>query len=109
MKSSIWLPALIIVFVYIVVFILQHRKRKQLQQYWNVEIGMSEEMMLQIMGNGFNRSLLKNGRVKYEWRINASSSGYSYKGYSTRYYSGVKKVSIYVRAGYVEEVLPYNV
>lgn len=85
------------------------KKQKQLRRYWDINIGMSEQTMLSIMGSGYNRSLLKNGRVKYEWRINASSYGTSYKGISARTYTGVKKVTIYTKAGYVEEVKPYNV
>lgn len=85
------------------------KKVEQLQRYWEVQIGMPEQLMLEIMGEGYNRSLLKNNRVKYEWRINASSYGSSYKGFSTRSYSGVKKVTIYTKNGVVEEVKPYNV
>ena len=70
---------------------------------------MTENEMLDIMGDGFNRSLLKNNRIKYEWRINASSYGSSFKGFSTGSYSGVKKVTIYTKNGLVEEVKPYNV
>lgn len=70
---------------------------------------MSEDEMLSIMGGGYNKSLLKNNRVKYEWRINATSSSYSSKGFSTRVYNGVKKVDIMVKDGLVEEVKPYNV
>lgn len=44
------------------------KQLEQLQRYWNVEIGMPEEEMLDIMGEGYNRSFLKNNRVKYEWR-----------------------------------------
>lgn len=85
------------------------KQLEQLQRYWDVEIGMSEEEMIDIMGEGYNRSLLKNNRVKYEWRINATSVGSSYKGTSFRSYSGVKKVTIYTKNGFVEEVKPYNV
>ena len=85
------------------------QRLEQLQRYWDVQIGMPEYIMLDIMGDGYNRSLLKNNRVKYEWRINASSYGSSYKGISTRSYSGVKKVTIYCKDGYVEEIKPYNV
>ena len=85
------------------------KQLEQLQRYWNVEIGMPEEEMLDIMGEGYNRSFLKNNRVKYEWRINATSVGSSYKGTSFRSYSGVKKVTIYTKNGFVEEVKPYNV
>lgn len=100
------------VVVFGVVFISVAKKNKQLEQlqrYWDVEIGMTEEEMLDIMGEDFNRSLLKNNRVKYEWRINATSRGTSYKGISYREYSGVKKVTIYLRNGIVVEVRPYNV
>ena len=85
------------------------KKLKQLQKYWDIKIRMSEHRMLDIMGDGYNRSLLKNGRMKYEWRINAKSYGSSYRGFSNRSYSGVKKVIIYVQNGVVEEVKPYNV
>ena len=85
------------------------KQLEQLQRYWDVKIGMSEKEMLDIMGVGYNRSFLKNNRVKYEWRINATSVGSSYKGISFRSYSGVKKVSIYTKNGFVEEVRPYNV
>ena len=70
---------------------------------------MKESEMLSIMGGGYNRSLLKNNRIKYEWRINATSTGVSNRGVSSRSYSGVKKVDIYTKDGYVEEVRPYNV
>ena len=93
----------------IIAFKIGNKKLKQLQRYWDVEIGMSENNMLDIMGDGYNRSLLKNNRIKYEWRINAKSYGTSYKGVSTRTYYGVKKVTIYTKDGFVEEVTPYNV
>jgi hypothetical protein len=83
--------------------------KEQLRRYTEIQLGMSEDIMLHIMGDGYNRSLLKNGRIKYEWRINATSTGYSYKGVSSRSYSGVQKVTIYVKNGAVEEVKPYNV
>ena len=82
-----------------------YRKKIQLENYWDIEIGMPESEMLKIMGNGYNRSLLKNNRVKYEWRINATSYGSG----NTRSYSGIKKVTIYTKDGYVEEVKPYNI
>ena len=99
----------LILLVSLIAYGVGHQKVEQLQRYWNVQIGMTENVMLDIMGDGYNRSLLKNNRVKYEWRINASSYGASYKGISTRQYSGVKKVTIYVKDGLVEEVKPYNV
>lgn len=85
------------------------KRVEKLRRYWDVQIGMLEHQMLDIMGGGYSRSLLKNNRTKYEWRINGSSYGSSYKGMSVRTYTGVKKVTIYTRDGYVEEVKPYNV
>ena len=96
--------------VFIVDAIVSHqRKLEQLQRYWEIEIGMPEDEMLDIMGEGYSRSLLKNNRVKYEWRINATSYGSSYNGSSTRTYSGVKKVTIYTVNGFVESILSHNV
>lgn len=93
----------------VIAFCIGIKKHRQLQRYWDIEIGMTEDEMLDIMGDGSNRSLLKNNRIKYEWRINASSYGSSYKGFSSRSYLGVKKVTIYTKNGFVEEVKPYNV
>lgn len=85
------------------------RKREKLRRYQKVEIGMSENEMLDIMGDGYNRSLLQNNRVKYEWCMKASSAAYYDRGVSTRSYSGDRKVDIYVKDGYVEEIIPDNV
>ena len=87
----------------------QFEKLEQLQRYWDIELGMPEEKMLNIMGEGYSRSLLKNNRVKYEWRINAYSYGSYHGSISTRIYSGIKKVTIYTQNGLVEEVRPHNV
>ena len=74
-----------------------------------ITLGMPEDEMLAIMGNRYNKSLLKNNRVKYEWRYsNGGSYGSSFKGFSTRFYSGVRKVDIYCKNGFVKEVKPYN-
>lgn len=76
----------------------------------NITLGMPQQQMLSIMGSGYNRSLLKNNRTKYEWRFSyAHNTGTSYRGISSRTYSGVRKVAIYCKDGYVEEVKPYNV
>ena len=111
-NAIIWITVIMIaVFVifFVIAYSIENKKLEQLQRYWDVKIGMSEAEMLAIMGDGFNRSLLKNNLVKYEWRINASSYGSSYKGVSIKSYSGVKKVTIYTKNGFVEEVRPYNV
>ena len=101
---------IILLFAMILLSIINSiRKKEQLRRYQNINTGMSEAEMLSIMGNGYNKSLLENNRTKYEWRINATSKGYSYRGFSSRSYSGVHKVTIMVKDGVVEEVRPYNV
>lgn len=102
----------IIYFILIVLFLLFFygifsiaAKRLQLKKYSRIELGMLEEEMLNIMGGGYNKSLLKNGSVKYEWRLNGTSSSAG----GVRSYSGVKKVDIYCKEGEVIEVRPYNV
>ena len=99
---KIWVALLVLAIVAIVVSIY---RRIKLKRYKKVTLNMTEEEMLSIMGRGFNKSTLKDNRVKYEWRINASS--YSSKGIRT--YSGVRKVDIYVKDGLVEEIKPHNV
>lgn len=53
--------------------------------------------------------------TKYEWRINGSSyttsrpANYGGVHYADTYYSGVKKLDIYVKDGLVEEIRPYNI
>ena len=63
-----------------------------------ISLGMSESEMFKIMGRRYNKSLLKNNRVKYEWR-------YSNGGR----YSNVIKVDIYCKNGCVEEVRSHNI
>ena len=113
LETILWVTliagVILLVYALYLATVVQKKKLEQLQRYWDVNIGMPEGKMLRIMGEGYNRSLLKNNRIKYEWRINASSYGSSYKGFSTRSYTGVKKVTIYVKNGLVEEVKPYNI
>lgn len=84
-------------------------KRSVLRRYRFIEIGMEEDEMLSIMGGRYNRSSLKNNVYKYEWRINATSYGSYGNGFSSRSYSGVRKVDIYVKDGRVFEIRPHNV
>ena len=81
----------------------------QMKRYRKITIGMTENEMLNIMGGRPIKSSLKNNRFKYEWRINASSTTSGSKGVYTTTYSGVKKVDIYTKDGYVEEIKPYNI
>lgn len=114
LKVRLIVVFVVIAVIYLLIYVAMGqsaiRKRKKLGRYWKVEIGMPENEMLDIMGNGYNRSLLQNNRVKYEWRIQASSSGYTYyNGASTNSYSGDRKVEIYVKDGCVEEIISNNV
>lgn len=94
----------IIIFVIIILSILLLTKPR-LCNYEKIYLGMEENEMLKVMGGHPNKTLFKDGRIKYEWRINGSSI---FQG-GVRFYSGVKKVSIYVKNGLVEEVRPTNV
>lgn len=100
----------VIIALYIIIAIFKSSEKKQQKNnVESIELGMSEEEMLSIMGTNYNKSLLKNNRVKYEYRFsNGTSTGYSYRGVSSRTYHGVRKVAIYCKDGVVEEVRPYN-
>jgi len=99
----------IMIIVGVLLGIRTSNKKKQLKKYNDIYIGMLEEDMLSIMGKGYNKSSLRDGSFKYEWRINATSTGYSNNGISSRKYSGVKKVDIYTKNGKVVEIKPHNV
>lgn len=91
MIDQMILPIILIIALVWLALRVSRQKTKQLQRYWDIKIGMPEQEMLNIMGSGYSRSLLKNNRIKYEWRINATSYGTYSNGVSTRSYSGVKK------------------
>ena len=93
-----------IIIVIIILSILLLTKPR-LRNYEKIYLGMEENEMLRVMGGHPNKTLFKDGRIKYEWRINGSSISQG----NVRFYSGVKKVSIYVKNGLVEEVKPLNV
>lgn len=57
MKIIIWIAIIAMVAISIVVVNIGDEEIEQLQRYWDVEIGMTEDEMLDIMGDGFNRSL----------------------------------------------------
>ena len=89
----------VIVFIVCCVFLLLFAvkglfKELSLKKYTEVYADMPESQMLQIMGGGYSMSTLKNGRKKYEWRINGQR---------------VKKVDIYTKDGFVEEIKPFNI
>lgn len=109
MKEIFVLGLVVLIVMTVVALNARKKAEEQLHKYLDIKIGMSEEEMLDIMGKGYNKSLLKNNRIKYEWRINATSYSSSFKGISVRSYSGVKKVTIYTKNGFVEEVKPHNV
>ncbi len=110
---------LVILFISIFVFTLLYvvltapirknkKKTKQLRKYESITLGMSEADMISVMGKGYNKSLLKDNRTKYEWRINGVNVRASRKGYQSSVYTGVSKVDIYCKDGLVEEVRPFN-
>ena len=73
-----------------------------LQKYKKVEIGMTEDEMLNIMGYNFTKTQLAH-QIKYEW--------YKETEYSTDLISSsstIRKVSIYIKNGFVKEVRPYR-
>ena len=108
MSFLITLTIIFFIFLFISYFVLLTiiiRKQNRLKRYTQIRLRMSGKQMLNIMGDGYNVSSLKNNRRKYEWRINSTSS--SYNGF--RSYTGVRKVDIFVKDGYVEEIRPYNV
>lgn len=100
---TIIVAIVVVLFVYAIYHDIS--RNTQLKRYERIQIGMPESEMLSIMGKGYNKSSLTNGKYKYEWRIN----GISYGSHGFRSYSGVRKVDIYTRNNSVIEIRPYNV
>lgn len=73
MNILIWVGIVFVAVFLIIAVNAGDEEIEQLQRYWDIEIGMTEKEMLDIMGDGFDRSLLKNNCIKYEWRINVNS------------------------------------
>ena len=76
-------------------------------------LGMSEDEMLEIMGDNYNRSLLRDGITMYEWIYSSGGVvGSAYMSNGIGFGGGTKingsKVDIVCRNGVVEEVRPYN-
>ena len=95
------------IIIVLVAFLLGEITRdNQRNKIDSITLGMPEAQMLEIMGGRYNKSLLKNNRIKYEWRY---SNGHSYSCKGFRTYSGVRKIDIYCKDGFVEEVKPYNI
>ncbi len=95
-------------FVFIIVLIIimaAARMRYKKNCYKRLRLGMSEEEMLAIMKGHYNKSYLKDNRIKCEWRYNNGMSG-SIKG--LRFYSGVSKCTVYLKNGVIEEIRPFN-
>lgn len=95
-----WLFFAFILLFALVVFLLsgvsRDKKVKQLQRYKQIILGMSERQMLNIMGEGYNKSMLKDGVTQYIWHVEGQNN------------SG-QRVTITCRNGSVEEVIPENV
>ena len=85
------------------------RRVSQLRNYVNISLGMPEQQMLSIMGPGYNRSLLRDGTVRYEWHISGVSSGFINDGFVTMAHDEGSKVDILCDRGVVIEVIPFNV
>lgn len=49
-----------------------------INNYERITYGMSENEVLILLGGGYTTSLLKNGDVKYEWKIRSTGTRYTY-------------------------------
>ena len=55
-------------------FIIERMIRKaRLYRYEDIEIGMTEDEVIDLMGFNYTQSLLGRGEIKYEWKIQKTS------------------------------------
>ncbi len=85
-----------------------------ISNYNLIHIGMSKTEAINLLGEGYSISLLRNGEEKYTWKIRIGSTTHSYrwfKGYSTRDYSGAttQRVTVVFKDGVVIEKTAANI
>ena len=80
--ETIIIISLIVLTLCIIASFFLPDKLKRMKKYTDIYIGMSESDMLEIIGGVH---------------------------YADTYYSGLKKLDIYVKDGLVEEIRPYNI
>lgn len=79
-------------------------KKARLYRYEEIELGMSEDEVIDLMGFNYSENLLGRGKTKYEWRLN----GFGFIRYGIFHWIPTKSVEVYVKNGKVYKVLANN-
>lgn len=79
-------------------------RKARLYRYEEIEIGMSEDEVIDLMGFHYSQSLLSRGRTKYEWKVNGSM----FLNNGIFHFIPTKSVEVYVKGGEVYKVLSHN-
>lgn len=79
-------------------------KKARLYKYEEIELGMSEDEVIDLMGFNYSENLLGRGKTKYEWRLN----GFGFIRYGFFHWMPTKSVEVYVKNGKVYKVLANN-
>lgn len=80
---------LIIGFAYNLVqkYLFNKRLNEQIQNYNSIPLGMKKQEALNLLGNDFSYSMLKDGVEKYEWKVVMQNSMYGndFKKHKSKY------------------------
>lgn len=79
-------------------------RKARLYKYEDIEIGMTEDEVIDIMGFNYTQNLLGHGKIKYEWKIN----GVGFWQFGLFNWMPTKSVEVYVKNGKVYKVLANN-
>ena len=79
-------------------------KKARLYRYEEIELGMNEEEVIDLMGFNYSKNLLNRGKTKYEWRLN----GFGFIRYGIFNWAPTKSVEVYIKNGKVYKVLTNN-
>lgn len=106
--TGIKLMVAFFVILFIAALVTGIRRIKTLKHYRNVQIGMSEEEMLSIMGGHPSVSNYQH-KKKFEWFIRGTSSTYYNNGIASTMYDPKKSVVITTENGVVTAIEPHNI
>lgn len=79
-------------------------RKARLYRYEDIEIGMTEEEVIDLMGFNYTQSLLGRGKIKYEWKVN----GVGFWQFRMFNWIPSKSVEVYIKRGKVYKVLANN-
>ena len=106
---SIGLILLSIIFCICCVYYQNEKTNTFISHCKTVDIGMTKDEVIYILGNCYTKNVLANGEEKYVWSMGGGGSSFS-NGHGTRTYvpNLTRKISVYFKDGVVSRYTGLN-